>query len=227
MSDGLAEPAGDVRRESGGEIRRERDGGIRSESGSRGPRSARIHGYLISTWTRTACMVCVEKAIDYKLMPVAYGSPAHTDLHPFGRMPILEVDGRTIIESLAITGYLDDAFPGPSLAPRDPVARARMHTWMGICGDYMFRDVVRLIPRDRAPSEHELSTARTALERAERLLPGSPFLVGDSLTLADLYLAPQISNCREKAPELLDDLACLTAWADRISRRESFELTRY
>jgi glutathione S-transferase len=172
-------------------------------------------------------MVCVEKAIDYQLVPVAYGSPAHAGLHPFGRMPILEVDGRLIVESLAITGYLDDAFPGPRLAPGDPVARARMHTWMSICGDYVFRDVVRLIPRDRVPSDDELATARTVLERAERLIPHSPFLAGDSLTLADLYLAPQISNCREKAPGLLDGLAGLTAWAERLSRRESFLVTRY
>jgi glutathione S-transferase len=188
----------------------------------------RIHGYPISTWTRTACMTCVEKGVAYELVPVAYGSPAHGELHPFRRMPILEVDGMgRIIETLAITGYLDDAFAGPALQPEDPAGRVAMRTWMAICGDYLFRDVVRGIPRARAPSDEELATARAALERAESLVPDTPYLAGHALSLADLYLAPQLSNCREKAAEVLEGLDRLGEWAERISRRESFRLTAY
>jgi glutathione S-transferase len=172
-------------------------------------------------------MTCTEKGIDYELVPVAYGSAAHGALHPFRRMPIIEVDGLRIVETLAITGYLDDAFAGPSLQPEDPAGRVAMRTWMAICGDYLFRDVVRGIPRDRAPSDQELTTARTALERAESLVPDTPYLAGQALSLADLYLAPQLSNCREKAAELVDGLDRLGAWAERISRRESFRLTSY
>ncbi len=188
----------------------------------------RIHGYLRSTWTRTVCMTCIEKGIDYELVPVAYGSEAHGRLHPFRRMPILETAGGTrIIETLAITGHLDETFPGPPLQPEEAAARTGMRIWMAICGDYLFRDVVRAIPRDRAPTGAELETARTALERAARLVPDSRYLAGEAITLADLYLAPQVSNCREKAPELLDGLDGLAAWAELMSRRESFRRTAY
>jgi glutathione S-transferase len=185
-----------------------------------------IHGYLMSTWTRTACMTCIEKGIDYDLVPVAYRTAEHETLHPFRRIPILEVDGTMIIESLAITGYLDEEFPGPALQPESQSARVRMRTWMSLCSDYLFRDVVRAIPRDRPPTAEELATARHALERAEALVHGDPFLAGDALTLADLYLAPQLANCEEKAPELLDGLDALGAWARRMSERESFQRTR-
>lgn len=189
------------------------------------PMTVRIHGHLVSTWTRTVCMTCVEKGIDYELVPVAYGSPQHGELHPFRRMPILEVDGRLVIESLAITGYLDEEFPGPRLTPADAADRASMRTWMSVCGDYLFRDVVRTIPRARTPTDAELTTARTALERAQSLVPDSPYLAGRLLSLADLYLAPQVANCREKAPELLDGLDKLGQWAQTIDARESFQLT--
>jgi glutathione S-transferase len=187
----------------------------------------RIHGYPISTWTRTACMTCLEKGAAYELVPLACGSAEHGDLHPFRRMPILEVGGVLIIESLAITGYLDEVLEGPRLQPADAAGRARMRTWMAVCGDYLFRDVVRAIPRDRPPTDAELTTARTALERAESLVRGTAYLAGPALTLADLYLAPQLSNCREKAPQLLDGLDGLGEWAERIGRRESFRLTGY
>jgi len=171
-------------------------------------------------------MTCIEKGIDYELVPVAYGSEAHGKIHPFRRMPILEVDGAMMPETLAITGHLDEAFPGASLQPEDHAARARMRIWMAVCSDYLFRDVVRTIPRDRPPTDEELTTAATALGRAEELMDGGAFLAGEQLTLADLYLAPQIANCGEKAPTLLDGLDAINAWARLIGERESFQLTR-
>jgi glutathione S-transferase len=186
----------------------------------------RVHGFAVSTWTRTACMTCIEKGVGYELVPVPYGSEEHGHMHPFRRIPILEVDGGMIFESLAITGHLDEAFPGQSLQPQSLAERDRMRTWMGLCSDYLYREVVRGIPRGRAAGEAELSTAREALLRAEGLVSGDSFLAGATLTLADLYLAPQIANCQEKAPELLDALEGLAAWMRLIEDRESFQLTR-
>jgi glutathione S-transferase len=172
-------------------------------------------------------MTCIEKSIEHELVPIAYGSPAHAALHPFLRIPVAEVAGTTLTETLAITGLLDETFPGPSLQPDDGVARARMRMWMSVCSDYLYRDVVRGISRNRMPEDDELSAARSALERADGLVGAGPFLVGETLTLADLYLAPQVSNCREKAPEVLDGLAALAAWADRMAPRDSFRQTSY
>jgi hypothetical protein len=44
-------------------------------------------------------MTCVEKDIPYELVPVDRGSDTHGALHPFRRMPILEIDGAIIFES--------------------------------------------------------------------------------------------------------------------------------
>jgi glutathione S-transferase len=186
----------------------------------------RLHGYPVSTWTRTLRMTCVEKGLDYDLVPVPYGSEGHGALHPFRRIPILEVGETVIFETLAATGYVDEAFDGPSLQPADVAGRATMRTWMGICGDYLFRQVVRGIPRDRTPSAEETETAREALGRAESIVgDDGPFLVGESVSLADLYLAPQLANCREKAPDLLAERPRLTAWLASIEQRPSFTAT--
>jgi glutathione S-transferase len=171
-------------------------------------------------------MTCAEKGLGYELVPVPYGSEEHGALHPFRRMPILEVGETVIFETLAVTGYVDEAFDGPALQPADPVGRAAMRTWMGVCGDYLFRQVVRGIPRDRTPSAEEHETAREALGRAESMLGDVPFLAGNELSLADLYLAPQLANCREKAPELLAERPRLTAWLATIERRPSFTSTQ-
>ncbi len=147
-------------------------------------------------------------------------------------MPILEIGETVIFETLAATGYVDEAFDGPSLQPDDPAGRAAMRTWMGVCGDYLFRQVVRGIPRDRTPTDEELSVADKALGRAESILgeegasdEEASFLVGEAPTLADLYLAPQLANCREKAPEILAEHPRLTGWLGTFEQRPSFTAT--
>lgn len=185
----------------------------------------RIYGVPVSTWTRTVRMVCIEKGVEHELVPVARASDEHRRLHPFARYPVVELGDAVIFESLAIVAHLDEAFPEPPLQPAGAAQRTRMRTWMSVCGDYVFRDVVLAIPRNRVPSEAELATARDVLERAEALMDGDAFLAGDALSLADLYLAPQLANCAEKAPQLLEDLPALAAWTARMAERESFVLT--
>jgi len=81
-------------------------------------RVVRIHGYLISTWTRSACMTCLEKGGTYELVPVARGGAEHLAMHPFARMPVLEADGLLIPEGLAVMGHLDETLPGPGAPAR-------------------------------------------------------------------------------------------------------------
>ncbi len=172
-------------------------------------------------------MTCVEKGVEYELVPLARGSAAHEAMHPFSRMPILEHDGLIVTEGLAITSYIDEAFDGRALQPLDLDGRTRMREWMSRCADYGFRDVVRTLPRTRTPTDEELSAAGTVLQRLDTLVGPGPFLVGAEVTLADLYLAPQVSNAREKAPELLGPLAALNGWFEHMAARKSFELTYY
>lgn len=172
-------------------------------------------------------MVCVEKGVDYELLPIAYGSPEHRALHPFAKIPVLQHDGHTVTETLSIVGYLDEAFDGPELQPADLGERTQMREWMGLCADYVYRLVVRGIPRGRQPTEEELAGAQTVLEQVEALLGDGPFLVGERIGLADLYLAPQLSNVREKAPELLGPLVRSQKWLSSVESRPSFQQTSY
>jgi len=186
----------------------------------------RLRGFPVSTFTRTAAMTCIEKGVPYELAPIGYGSAEHAALHPFTRMPVLEHGDVVVFETLAVTNYIDAAFEGPALQPAALPARTKMLAWMSLCADYIFRDVVRGLPRREPPTGEELAAARRALELVDRMV-SSPFLAGDSLSLADLYLAPQISNAREKAPEVLDGLGAIEAWFTGIAARESFERTAY
>lgn len=50
-------------------------------------------------------------------------------INPFGLVPVLVHDGKVIPESTVINEYVDAAFDGPSLRPKDPYKRAQMRVW--------------------------------------------------------------------------------------------------
>src|SRR6478609_216782 len=143
------------------------------------PVPVHIYGAPISTWTRTARMACVEKGVEYELVLRRPGSAGH----PFGRIPVLEDDGVEIVESLAIVTYIDEANPGPSLQPESLAERTLMRTWMSVCADYVYRQVVRGIPRDRPITDEERGTARVALEGVNELIGETEFLTGNAVSL--------------------------------------------
>jgi glutathione S-transferase len=82
-----------------------------------------LYGYQFSVYSWIARLALEEKGVDYhwievdlfvQSVPVSYLA-----LHPFKRVPTLVHDSFQLYETGAITRYIDEAFPGPSLQPTD------------------------------------------------------------------------------------------------------------
>jgi glutathione S-transferase len=58
--------------------------------------------------------------------------PGYHAVNPQGFVPTLEVDGRRLVQSLAILEYLDERWPEPPLLPRTPEGRARVRGIAGV-----------------------------------------------------------------------------------------------
>src|ERR1700689_1261693 len=101
-------------------------------------------GFDASTYVRTVKMGLAEKGVaDFKQVPlnVLKGepkTPEHRERHPFGKVPVLDHDGMRILETSAITRYLNDVLPGPSLVPKTVKDRARMDMIVGIVDAYAY-----------------------------------------------------------------------------------------
>ena len=166
-----------------------------------------IYGPAISTYVRTARLVCEEKGAAYELVDVdimqgANKSPEHLARHPFGRVPAFEHDGFKLYETSAITRYLDAALPGPALTPAEPKGAARMQQAIAVVDSYAYGSMISAIViqrvvmpmvggvADETVIAAAIPTAETSLAAFEELLGGGHFLAGDGLSLADLHLAP-------------------------------------
>jgi glutathione S-transferase len=165
-----------------------------------------LWGFDGSTYVRTVKMLLAEKgATQFKQVQlnVLKGdpkTPEHLKRHPFGKVPVLDHDGMRILETSAITRYLDDVLPGKSLTPPTAKDRVRMDMVVGIIDSYGYGAIIggvaayHLFPdfvggKNDAMRTGGLETGRKALDFAMKTKGSSPFIAGD-LSLADLYLAP-------------------------------------
>ena len=199
-----------------------------------------VYGADYSVYVRIVRLVLAEKGIDYELVPVdvfaAEGTPTwYFEHHPFGRIPAFEHDGFRLFESSAIARYVDEAFDGPALQPKDPHGRARMNQIIGMLDAYAYRSMVWDVAVERlekeAPDEaliaNGLRQAETVLQVLTSLKAPGPWLLGDQLTLADLHAAPIIAYFVKAAEgrELLARFADIQDWYARIAGRASFART--
>ncbi len=156
------------------------------------------------------------KGLDYEAVPVhllrgggEQHGPEYRRINPTGLVPSLEDDGRVLLQSLPIIEYLEETHPLPPLLPKDAAGRARV------------RALAQVVASDIHPInnlrvlrylEHELGATReqrdawyrhwvdSGLAALEAMLAGHPdtgrFMHGDSPTLADCALVPQLFNAR-------------------------------
>lgn len=99
-----------------------------------------LYGAAYSVYVRIARMALAEKSVPYRLEQVDVfapdGVPAwYLDKHPFGRIPAFEHGGMVLIETTAISRYIDEAFAGPALQPADAAARAHMNEAIALLAD--------------------------------------------------------------------------------------------
>lgn len=164
-----------------------------------------VYGFPRSTFVNIVRMILTHKGVAYgfhDLEPVM-AKPEHLALHPFNRVPILRHDDLTVYETSAIAAYVDEAFDGASLTPKDIKARARMNQWISSVNSYYYIYMIYHVTHERlvfpelgiAADEkvvaHALPKVETGLEVAEKQLAhGKDFLLGDQLSIADFYLLP-------------------------------------
>jgi glutathione S-transferase len=154
-------------------------------------------------------MTLVEKAVpwtDVEVDPFAETIPeAYLALNPFGRVPTLVHDGFVLYETAAISRYVDEVFPGPHLQPSDPRERARMNQIVGVADSYGYWPMVRQVFSQRVFRPAGGGVANEAMiaegvEKSARVLAaldglasGGPFLVGNTLSIADLHLGAMVA----------------------------------
>jgi maleylpyruvate isomerase len=153
-------------------------------------------------------------AVDYVPVHLSKGggeqyAPTFDKLNPQRLVPVLEDNGRLLTQSLAILEYLDETHPEPAILPYDPAGRARVRALAQIiaCDIHPIDNlrVLNFLTNELKVSEegklkwyrHWVALGLSALEA---LLANHPetgrFCHGDTPTIADICLVPQVYNAK-------------------------------
>lgn len=138
-------------------------------------------------------------------------TPEFLVLNPAGQVPLIVLaDGRTLAQSNAMMLHFAE---GSDLIPRDAYDRAKMFEWLfweqyshepQIAVRIALKHYLGKSDDDLAPSL--LTKGNAALARMELQLRETPFLVGASLSLADIALVAYTRRAHLGGFELADTL---------------------
>ena len=161
-------------------------------------------------------------------------SAGYLELNPQGLVPMLVVGGRRLTQSLAIIEYLDEKHPQPPLLPVSPEDRAWVRSVaLGIACDihplnntrvlkYLSRTLHLEEPGRNDWYRHWVTEGFTALEKQLAEHGSGRFCHGDTPTIADLCLVPQLYNARRWEADI-SGLSRVNAIAARCEELPAFK----
>ena len=172
----------------------------------------KLYNYFRSSASFRVRIALEIKGLSYEYLPVHLVKGEHKQagyaaISPTALVPTLELDsGERLGQSMAIMEYLDETHPSPPLLPADAVGRATVRALAQLiaCEIHPLNNlrVLKYLTRDLKVDEEAKNTwyrhwVRDGLEAFERqvaALPASTYCYGDTPTLADCCLVPQIFN---------------------------------
>jgi maleylacetoacetate isomerase len=202
----------------------------------------KLYHYFRSSASYRVRIALALKGLDVELLSVHLArneqlAEAFAAVAPAKLVPLLEDDGQLLAQSMAIIEYLDETHPTPSLLPGDAAARARIRALAQdvACEIHPLDNlrVLRYLVRELKVGEDDKNRwyrhwVETGLEVVEKKL-ASPatgrFCHGDTPTLADCVLVPQIHNA-QRFECRLDHVPTVMRVFEECMRLDAFSTTQ-
>ncbi|MDE2092913.1 MAG: maleylacetoacetate isomerase [Burkholderiales bacterium] len=202
-----------------------------------------LYHYFRSSASYRVRIALALKGLDCELVPVhllhnEQLEEPYASISAARLVPLLKDGDRVLTQSMAIIEYLDEVHPEPRLLPGDAAARARIRAIAQdvACEIHPMNNlrVLRFLVRELTVSEDDKNRwyrhwVETGLEAVERQLAGDPrtghFCHGDTPTLADCVLVPQIHNAQRLACRL-DHVPTVMRVFDACMRLDAFAKTQ-
>jgi glutathione S-transferase len=200
----------------------------------------RLYHHSISTCSRRVMMAALHMGTPLELTEVNLMSPEDrrrlVAINPNSKLPVLQDGEFTLWESCAIMQYLADRTHGQDLYPDNILIRADINRWMmwGVqhfappISTLCYENIWKGMSGRGGPDAAEIDRAGRLIAQfaavLEQHLAGRDWVVGDTLTLADLALAPSLTYIQQaKLP--VTQFPKLMAWLGRVSQLDAWKQT--
>jgi len=181
-------------------------------------------------------IVLAEKGLAWEGIWIKLGkreqkSPDHLKRNPYGKIPVIDDDGKLLFESCIINEYLDEKYPNPPLQPQDPYLRARGRILVDYFLNYLHDPYWALrgemIKKNESERDQKLiADARkevaARLRYLEDALGDKFFFLGD-YGLTDIAMLPRFPRLVQYGVLPSPALPNLTAWFERMKQRPAVQ----
>ena len=145
------------------------------------------------------------------------------EVNPIGKVPAIVHDGRVVTESGAICAYLAEAFPDAGLAPT-AAERADYYRWMFFAAGPVEQAVTNhragFVPAPEQEFFLGYGSYERTVDQLERAVKAHPFIAGDRLTAADVYVESHVGW--GLGLQTLPPRETFLAYAGRLTTREAY-----
>jgi len=197
--------------------------------------SIKLYGYWRSSAAYRVRIALSLKGLEYENIPVSlmpgiseHRQEAYRAKNPQMLVPFMEDGDIAMSQSMAILAYLEEAYPDVPLLPSSEPLRSQVRAFCNAvaCDIHPLQNlrVLRYVGTqyDGDPKQWAAHWMREGFIALEAVASDGPYVFGDSVTLADALLVPQIYNTR-RIEMPTDDFPKLIAAVDKANELEAFK----
>ena len=172
----------------------------------------KLYASPASSFARKIRVMLIEKNVSHEVIMMNLWEPNdYQTINPIGKVPALKLDdGRVVINSPLIADYVDGKYPTPRFIPTDPDGRLEVRRLEAVADGMMDAVAVTLYENrfhdEATRSQAYLTRLRgkidAGLSALDSLLGKRPWLVGDSMSLADLAISCHLGFLAVRMPHL-------------------------
>ncbi|MCH4875606.1 MULTISPECIES: glutathione S-transferase family protein [Pseudomonas] len=161
----------------------------------------KLYGFAVSNYYNMVKLALLEKGVAFEEVPFFPGSAPQTlTISPRGKVPVLGVEQGFINETSVILEYIEQTQSGPKLLPTDPFERAQVlalakeiELYIELPARALYSEAFfgMTVPEAiKTKARTELLEGIASLGRHGKF---SPFVAGETLSLADIYFLYSVS----------------------------------
>lgn len=180
----------------------------------------KLYSFFNSSTSYRVRIALALKGLDYDYEGVNIREQKNRDadyvnnINPSAAVPALDDDSFVLGQSLAIIDYLDQRYPEPRLIPLDPELRARVLEFSSVISSdihpinnlrvlrYLQEELQVTDAQKKKWYEHWVHEGLTMAERLLQAHRRGQWCFGESPTLADCCLIPQLTNAERMGCDL-------------------------
>jgi glutathione S-transferase len=180
-----------------------------------------LTSFHLCPFVQRSAIVMQHKGVPYEIRYIDLQNKPEWFMQksPFGKVPILDVDGEVLFESQVIAEFVDESTEG-RLHPEDPLARAKNRAMIEVVSTLIGDSFGAQLAQTEDEARKKVDVARQRLGVLDKSFVG-PFYNGEKFSLVDAAAAPALQRLTwydelEPSFEYFKGFDRMRAWRDRL-----------